>query len=245
MNPGLILMSLRRVRNTLRQCGIDVSLATPGLADFIAERRIDLVYDVGANTGQFATSLRTGGYKGDIVSFEPIKSVFETLARNSRSDAKWMVHNCGLGSVKGEAKINVSRDTVYSSILSEDEFALEHNPWAAVERTEEIRIDTLDAVSVGATANVLVKIDTQGFERQVLEGGTKTIQQAVGVLMELPIMHLYKGTWEFHEALAHMMSIGFVPSQITPVSFEKTSLIEVNCLFRRPCTKESRHGRQA
>ena len=57
-----------------------------------------------------------------------------------------------------------------------------------------------------------------------------------GVLMELPIIHLYEGTWRFHEAIAFMAAAGFVPAQIHPVSYhsaDEASLVEVDCLFRR------------
>jgi hypothetical protein len=55
------------------------------------------------------------------------------------------------------------------------------------------------------------------------------------VLMELPVIHLYKGTWQLHEAIAFMASLGFVPAQIHPVNYhsaDAVSLVEVDCLFR-------------
>jgi hypothetical protein len=56
-----------------------------------------------------------------------------------------------------------------------------------------------------------------------------------GVLLELPIIHLYERTWQFHEALAFMAERGFVPAQIHPVNYhwkDQASLVEVDCLFR-------------
>ena len=59
--------------------------------------------------------------------------------------------------------------------------------------------------------------------------------EEITCLMELPIVHLYQGTWQFHEAIEFMADAGFVPAQIHPVNFHSTdrvSLIEVDCLFR-------------
>jgi hypothetical protein len=56
-----------------------------------------------------------------------------------------------------------------------------------------------------------------------------------GILMEPPIIHLYEGTWQFHEAIAFMAANGFVPAQFHPVNFhpkDEVSLVEVDCLFR-------------
>ncbi len=47
---------------------------------------VNLVFDVGANEGQFAQRLRESGYSGRIVSFEPIAGVWEKLKRASEND---------------------------------------------------------------------------------------------------------------------------------------------------------------
>ena len=239
----ILLHAARTVRRAARSFGVNVSFAEPDIVDFIRDRQITLVYDIGANTGQFASKLRRGGYKGTIISFEPIRSVFEALASKARLDPRWIVHNCGLGAAQEQLEINVSRDTKYSSILDMSDLTAKFDPMASVERTEKIIIKTLDEVSAGEKETFLIKIDTQGYEHKIIEGGKMTFQRAAGVLMELPILHLYKGNWEFHEALAHMASVGFAPAQITAVSYDvddKVSLLEVDCLFRPVVREEAK-----
>ena len=93
----------------------------------------------------------------------------------------------------------------------------------------------MDDVFPTAPGNTLLKIDTQGYEQQVLQGGRHLLPMMKGVLMELPIIHLYEATWQFHEAVAFMEEAGFIPAQIHPVNYHPTdsmSLIEVDCLFR-------------
>jgi FkbM family methyltransferase len=205
------------------------------LIDFIEDRQIDLVIDVGANIGQFGESLRDGGYQGRIVSFEPIESAFQTLAKKAAADSKWEVHHCGLGAAAGTASLHVSELSVFSSILDMTSAAGFHDSRMAVDHTEEISIQTLDEVAAKLTGQILLKIDTQGYERQVIEGGRQTIPRLLGILLELPIIHVYDGEWSFHEALKFMAGMGFVPAQIQPVGYhgtDKVSAVEFDCLFR-------------
>ena len=224
-------------RRSLRLFDIDIARASfrRNINDYISNRNIDLVLDVGANVGQFATSLREKGYAGQIESFEPVSSVFQTLANTARSDPHWNVHNMALGVAPGKASINVSDSTVFSSMLQTTNAAEAFAETAVSHRTEEIDVGTLDEFASAISANTLLKIDTQGFEKQVLMGGKKALGNISGVLMELPIIHLYEGNWQFHEAVEFMADAGFVPAQIHPVNFhwiDKVSLVEVDCLFR-------------
>jgi FkbM family methyltransferase len=203
--------------------------------DFLEDRKIDVVLDIGANVGQFGRSLRNKGYRGKIVSFEPLGSEFEILAAEAKADRNWEAHNFALGSASGSATINVSANSVFSSILNVNSVATEFDSGAAVKRTETIKMRTLDEIFPTLAGEVLLKIDTQGYEKQVLEGGRQMLPKVKGILLELPIIRIYKGTWQFHEAAEFMASIGFVPAQIEPVSYhskDKVSLVEVDCLFR-------------
>jgi FkbM family methyltransferase len=203
--------------------------------DFIHARQIDVVIDVGANIGQFGESLRADGFRGRIVSFEPVESAFQTLSRKALADGNWEAHHCGLGAASGEAILHVTELSVFSSILPLAAIAAQHDNRTAIERTETIQVHTLDQVANELSGKILLKIDTQGYEKQVIEGGRQTISRVKGILMELPIIHLYEGEWQFHEAVRFMAEAGFVPAQIQPVNYhgeDNVSLVDVDCLFR-------------
>jgi FkbM family methyltransferase len=217
---GIIHLGRRRVRD---------------LIDFIEDRKIDTVIDVGANVGQFGESLRVGGYRGRIISFEPIDAAFQELSKKAASDSKWEALHCGLGAAPSEAVIHVSELSVCSSILDLTAVASLHDSRVAVTRTEKIEIRTLDQVAASLSGSILLKIDTQGYEKQVIEGGPQTIARVKGILMELPIVHVYEGEWQFHEAAKYMADLGFVPAQILPVNYhgkDNVSVVDVDCLFR-------------
>ena len=82
----------------------------------------------------------------------------------------------------------------------------------------------------------LIKIDTQGFEREVLDGGKTAVAGAAGVLLELPVINTYDDTWTLHEAVGHMRGLGFILCQTDPVGHHQAdpmAAIDFDCLFRR------------
>jgi FkbM family methyltransferase len=225
------------IKRVLKRLGVEVGLSrnNPTLIDFIETRQIDVVLDVGANVGQFGKALRSRGYRGKIISFEPVKSEFQKLATVANADGNWETHNIALGAAPGKAEINVSQNSVFSSLLNLTSDATQFDSSTVISHREAIEVRTLDEVARNISGNILLKIDTQGYEKQVLEGGRHTLVRLKGALIELPISQLYEGNWQFYEALEFMASAGFIPAQIHPVSFhesDRVSFVEIDCLFR-------------
>ena len=227
-------------RDAFRQFGLDVrraDRADPGLMDFLRSRDVDVVLDVGANEGQFGQKLRRLGYAGRIVSFEPLLAMFARLKGHADADGRWDCHHCALGGADGEAAINVSEDTAFSSILPQSPQARVFDNRAAVSRTEVVTVRRLDGLgeAVGGS-RVFLKIDTQGFEREVLAGATSVLPRVAGLQLELPVVHLYEGAWSMAEALARLAELGFVLAQVAPVNHRRNdpvSLLEIDGVFRR------------
>jgi FkbM family methyltransferase len=227
------------VKSLARSCGYEIrsiNRSPPNLIDFLDSRQVDLVFDVGANIGQFAMGLRQLGYTGDIVSFEPVRSAFDILQQNAAADPKWVAYNLGLGERAEEVNIQVSEATVYSSILPQTDEAVRFDSRTRTVRVEKITLTTLDEIArpfVGR--NPFLKVDTQGFERQVLAGAKEMLKTLKGVQLEVPIVHLYRNTWTLREAIDRMAEEGFIISQIAPVIFcvtDPVSFMEIDCVFR-------------
>lgn len=231
----------RHLKRRLRSFGFDIRCIGPGcfpdVTDFLLARHVDIVLDVGANVGWFGWRLRECGYRGKIVSFEPIDELFRDLKALAEDDGNWEAHRLALGATTGSTLINVSRKRDFSSIRDQSR-AVQRLEWAAeIVRQEEIMIARLDDIfDPFRNATVFLKIDTQGYERPVLEGARQALTQIVGVQLELPLVHLYKDTWSLAEALIFMEEAGFVPAQLTPVNWLKddpVSAVEIDGLFRR------------
>lgn len=217
---GILRVGRRRVRD---------------LFDFILTRKIDLVIDVGANVGQFGESLRAGGYRGSIVSFEPVEAAYQALSAKAAADSNWQTYRCALGASAGQAQINVSQLSVFSSLRGLTDVATKLDSRLAIDHEENVSVRLLDEAAAGLSGNVLLKIDTQGFERQVLEGGMQTLRRSLGVLMELPAIHLYRSDWQMHEAIQFMDQAGFVLAQVQAVNYhnqDPAAAVDFDCLFR-------------
>lgn len=234
----------KQIRRALNRFGYDiVRLATPArprsaLVDGLVNRNISVVLDVGANTGQFAQWLRRSGYQNRIVSFEPVSAPFSELQANAESDPLWYVENLALGSEVHRAQINISRNSVSSSILELESRTLEAEPSVEYIDSEAIDVDQLDNVLprlVTPVERVFLKLDVQGYEREVLRGAEQSLPRLEGLVVESSLSSLYKREWLFPDVLEYFSSRGFYISSIErEFSDQRTGeLLQVNAVFWR------------
>lgn len=199
---------------------------------------IELVIDVGANVGQFAAELLQHGYDGRIVSVEPLPDAHARLAQAAAGHPRWSVHPAAaLGAEAGTVTMQVAGNSVSSSVLAMRAEHLQAAPESAPTGTVQVPQTTLDAAFAAAVAGAatLIKIDTQGYERQVLEGGPRCVQQARLVLLELSTVPLYEGQWLWQEAMAWLQDRGFELWFLHPDFSDAASgrVLQYNGLFAR------------
>lgn len=207
-------------------------------AMLLRSRAINVILDVGANTGQYAFAVRKLGYGGRIVSFEPLRAAFTRLSKRARGDDRWSVANFALGDFDGHAQLNVSRSTEYSSLLAGlPQLSLEH-PGAAYVGREDVAIHRLDSVfdryCRGGEA-VLLKIDTQGYERRVLDGARASLDRIAGVQLELSNVPLYDGEPLIVEMIDYMAQAGFTLLALSPIpeDLARGQLLRADGMFFR------------
>jgi len=91
----------------------------------------------------------------------------------------------------------------------------ESDPASCYVSRESVRVDTLDRALLPLLpedARVLLKIDTQGYEAQVLEGARSLLDRVRIVECELSLAPLYDGQPLFPEMLARLAAQGFSPA---------------------------------
>jgi FkbM family methyltransferase len=197
----LKIIMIYLVRNIAKLFGILIIRDTPfntlekQLSIVFKLLKIDVVFDIGANEGQFAREIRQHGYRGNIISFEPLTSARKSLLSFASRDLDWQVHKQSvIGDRDGEIEINIAGNSVSSSVLP----MLESHSSAAVgsayvgsERVPIFKLDSIANRYLEKNSNLFIKIDTQGYEWQVLDGARETLKRAQGVLCELSLVPLY------------------------------------------------------
>lgn len=199
---------------------------------------IDLVLDVGANTGQFATRMREMGYTGEIVSFEPMSAAYEHLANSSRNDYSWSCRHFALGDFESDTNIHVSGNSVSSSILPMLPEHEKHAPASHVTNEETIRVKRMDALPEWpewrCRDGIWLKIDVQGYENHVLSGASGCLNDISAIQLELSLRPLYAQQLTIMPMMEQLAVLGFDPVAFEPGFTDKTTgeFLQVDGIFR-------------
>jgi FkbM family methyltransferase len=183
--------------------------------------RIDCVLDVGANLGQYRNFLRDEvGFEGLIVSFEPIPSHVRTLSERARSDELWVVEGYALGESTGEAPFNVMANSQFSSFLTPDHNAVElFEAENQISRQVTVPVRILDDVFPDIKRrfnckSVYLKLDTQGYDLEVLKGAANTLSTIRALQTEASVKPIYKGMPDYTASIGTLEGLGFELSGI-------------------------------
>lgn len=182
---------------------------------------IDCILDVGANKGQFATEMRASGVKAKMISFEPLADAHAILVEKAQSDPKWEVApRMAIGDKKGEVEFYIAGNSVSSSILEMAKLHEVAAPGSKQAIVERVAVSTLDAerrsnASWGGN-RFLLKIDTQGYEPQVIEGALDLLADVVALQCEVSLVELYKGQMLYAEFVPWVLSLGYEIYRIEP-----------------------------
>lgn len=199
---------------------------------------IDLVIDVGANRGQYAAALRAAGWRGRIVSFEPLSEPYAQLAMASEQDAAWECRRVALGRRRGGTRLNVSEDSRNSSVLTVGARHLRTVPDSRIVSVESVTMDRLDAIwpeVVRGARRPYLKMDTQGYELEVLHGAVRVLESAVVVEAELSLLPVYDSGPLFDDIFEFVSRRGFAPIAFEGVldDAETGEMLQADAIFRR------------
>jgi len=209
------------------------------LRELLMRLGVDCVLDVGANAGQYHDFLRDRVlYGGPIVSFEPLSRHVAALRERSRSDRDWHIEGYALGSRDGSMPINVMVSDQFSSFLEPDHARM--GEYAELNKrcnTEMVTVRTLDVVMPVLQERIgferpYLKIDTQGFDIEVLRGARDSLPEVKALQTEASVINIYKGMPQYMDTIRFLDERGFDITGLYPVSRDSAlRLVEFDCVM--------------
>ena len=201
--------------------------------------QVNCVLDVGANSGQYANSLREAGYDGHIASFEPMPQAAAELSKAAESDPRWLVYPMALGSISATLPFNAVPGTG-SSLLTPSEFGRRRFRDLGQPDVIEVPVRRLDEILDDVLADVrdprpYLKMDTQGYDVEVFSGAGIRVRDFVAMQSEVSLVQIYDGMPRMQMALGTYEKAGFEITGMFPVTREVCTgrVIEFDCVLTR------------
>ncbi|MCS6920783.1 MAG: FkbM family methyltransferase, partial [Elioraea sp.] len=202
---------------------------------------VDLILDVGANEGQYSSFLRHAvGFGGWIAAYEPDPEIAARAEAAFASDPRWTMTRCALGPAAGEASFNIMAGRELNSFLRPSDAALQRYAGInRIERTITVEVRTVEAeldrlMAAHGCTRPYLKLDTQGYDLEVLAGAGEAAARLVGVQTEMSVLPIYEGMPDMHTSIARLRELGFELSAMFPVNpHHFPLLIEVDGHFVR------------
>jgi FkbM family methyltransferase len=208
------------------------------LQRFLTDFQIDCVFDVGANEGQYAEKLREIGFRGSIISFEPIPALASILRRKASRDRHWIIEEIALDEKVRHVAFNVMVDSQFSSLkrpshLETDLFTKMNVVAQSINLTTARLAELFDKYrgQLGFSRPFL-KMDTQGNDLAVARGACDRLQRFFGLQSELTIKKVYFEQPDYREAIDFYIAAGFELSAFVPNNLGHfPALIEIDCIM--------------
>ena len=218
----------RVIKNLFQKFGILVRYYSPASSEdarrviLLKNFNVDTVLDVGANQGQYALDILYSGYKGKIISFEPLSKAYNILIKEQKKFVNnWIIApQCAIGAENKEIEINISENLVSSSILNIMDMHIEGASDSRFVGKEKVNLYTLDHLAgqyINPQDKLFLKIDVQGYESEVLKGAASILQNTIGIEIEMSMIELYENQkWLFPDIMDYMKQQGFSLYSLTP-----------------------------
>lgn len=187
----------------------------------------DLFIDVGSNHGHY-TMISSGICYSKSISIEPVKKTFDRLKMNIELNNLKNVKLCNMGISDSEGELFISNNMgSMNRIINK----------ISEGNCESIQVTTLDKLLISEKNISLIKIDVEGYEKQVLSGSTETLKNPN---LNVIIIELNDSSEQYdyneNETISILKENGFSPykyiySENILVPLEKKNFNSFNTIF--------------
>jgi len=169
----------------------------------------NVVYDIGANVGTWTLLAKSLYPLAEVIAFEPLAWHCVAFLRTTTDLQNVSLHKVALGYMSGQFDMHVPTQSESASLLPlapacEEIFHLKFD------RNVTVRVERLDDYVQERKLPVpdLIKLDVQGFEGEVLLGGTRAVKNAKAVIAEASFKEFYKGQCRFDQLVSILAEAG-------------------------------------
>jgi len=192
-----------------------------------------VVFDVGANLGQTVGVVRNHFSRPVIHSFEPGETTFQQLKANTAGIPGLHLNNFGLGA-RVERRAFLENDHPdMSSFLEPGQ-----DSWGTVTGRREVELDTVDHYcQSSAVSHVdILKVDTQGFDFEVVRGAAGMFgrHRIHLVYMEIIFSRMYKDLPPFDEVYRFLTGQGLALVSFYTMHFQHNRAAWTDAMFVDP-----------
>lgn len=151
------------------------------------------IIHIGAHRGQEIEEYVDNGIQ-DIIMFEPVSLNFSILEKRMMDiNANISAHQVALGNEEKNVTMYLSDNDLISSSVLKPKVHLQLHPGVGFPGTEEVEMKRLDSFSDETQNFNFINMDVQGYELEVLKGGSETLKHIDYVYCEINRDELYEG----------------------------------------------------
>jgi FkbM family methyltransferase len=189
-----------------------------------------VIFDVGANYGQSIKRFRRRFHHAKIHAFEPSLKNFEKLQSSTQDDPSLQLNNFALGSKSTESKFYENDHPDMNSFLAPG-----RDHWGVIDDGTTVRVETIDEYCRQNSIRSidLLKIDTQGYDLEVLRGAEKMLSGNLirSVLVEITFIEIYQGAPRFDQVLGFLLDRRFRLISLYDVVYRRNAIAWADALF--------------
>jgi FkbM family methyltransferase len=176
---------------------------------------IRTIIDVGANTGQFGRFVSTFFPDASLYCFEPLPEPFKKLSQWAENqNGRVKVFNLAMGEFENDINMFYhSKHSPSSSFLKTTPISETLYPFIRNQVEIPVKLTTLDKfvdnLRDSLIPDILIKVDVQGYEDRVIQGGAETLHKAKACILEVALDELYDRQATFKDILILLSGLGF------------------------------------
>ena len=236
LDKSILKLQIRRI---FRKLGYDLSKYAhdlPGKYPYedirkFLQKEKPTIFDIGAAKGETIVELKSI-FPGSIIhSFEPSPSTFESLEEYASGIKNVSVWNCGIGDKVCEMDLHENSDLGMNSFKE-----LGSAGWGVTKKNTKVKVNTIDQFCTDNNIALidLLKIDTQGFELNVLKGAEQTLnlKNISFIYLEVNYLPIYKDIPSISELYDYLTKKDFILMSIYPSNYVNNFISTYSdCLF--------------